>query len=315
MSKLIIDELNNDIIIMAKNRANRPIDKDNTQNDIEVTTSYELKCPFCRGNERSIQTEKFKICDKSGWVVKSVNNKFPIINNFKEDIYGDHEVMIDTYRHDGNFFNMSEKEFINLLIMYRNRYIYLMNNEETKYISIFKNFLRKSGASLEHPHTQIISLSIIPPEIENELSISKSYYKKNNRCIYEDLIQKEIDNKKRIINNSEYFLTIIPRASKYSAEIRIIFKNKIRFDEINEDMIKQLAKVLKNMFIKIYNMNGYIPFNLYIHSSPLKEDCSKYFNTHIHIIPRNHNLGGFELSTGMYVTTINPEDLARNLKF
>ncbi|MGL4914637.1 MAG: galactose-1-phosphate uridylyltransferase [Romboutsia sp.] len=315
MQELRIDEMNNDIVIVAKNRSKRPMDKIKNQSEEETKVEYDKDCPFCRGNENDTTEERFIIEDKEGWLVKSVDNKFPIVDDLPGEIYGLHEVMIDTYRHNGNFYNMNEKEFENLIKMYKNRYTDLICDEKIEYVSIFKNFLRKSGASLMHPHSQIISLSMIPPDIKNEINISKEYYNINKRCLYEDTIKNEIKYGKRIIHNDNYFLVIVPYATKYSGEVRIIFKEKIKFEEMSNTHIKQLSKIFKNLFKRLYEVNGYNPFNLCIHTHPSKIDNNVNFNVHIHIIPRKYSFGGFELSTGIYVSSINPEDLAQKLKF
>ena len=315
MKELRVDEMNNDIVIVAKNRSKRPMDKIKNQSEEEIQVQYDKNCPFCRGNESYTTEERFKIEDEKGWLVKSVDNKFPIVDELPGEIYGLHEVMIDTYRHDGNFYNMSTKEFENLIKMYKDRYSNLICDEKIEYVSIFKNFLRKSGASLIHPHSQIISLSMIPPEIENEINISKAYYKANKRCLYQDSIKKEIKYAKRIVHNGNYFLVMVPYATKYSGEVRIIFKQKIRFEEMSEKHVKKLANTFKKLFKKLYEVNGYNPFNLCIHTHPVKIEKETNFNVHIHIIPRKYSFGGFELGTGIYVSSTNPEELAQKLRF
>ena len=92
-----------------------------------------------------------------------------------------------------------------MLLMYKDRYSNLIKNKKVQYVSIFKNYLREAGASLNHPHSQIVSLSIMPPDIEREIYISKQYYIKNNRYLYDDIINEEINTKKRVINNSKIF--------------------------------------------------------------------------------------------------------------
>ncbi|HSQ87930.1 galactose-1-phosphate uridylyltransferase [Romboutsia sp.] len=315
MKEIIRDNMNNDIVIVAKNRSKRPMDKVAIQIEEETTLEYDKECPFCRGNESYTTNERFKIEDEVGWLVKSVDNKFPIVDELPGEVYGLHEVMIDTYRHNGSFYNMSEDEFKNMFSMYKDRYITLMSDENIEYVSIFKNFLRKSGASLIHPHSQIISLSILPPDIENEIEISNRYYRDNDVCLYEEIIKNEIENENRVIHNGSYFLVIVPYATKYSGEVRIIFKEKIGFEEINEKHITELSKIFQKLFKKLYNMSGYNAFNLCIHTHPLKVESKKNFNVHMHIIPRKYSFGGFELGTGIYVSSINPEELAKKLKF
>ena len=315
MNELRKDWMNNDVIILAKDRAKRPMDKSKCENDKEIFNDYEINCPFCRSNENLTPNETFKIEEDNKWIVRCTNNKYPIVDDKCNDIYGFHEVMIDTYRHNGNFYNMTLEEFINLLIMYKHRYTEFVNKKNVEYISIFKNFLRRGGASLDHPHSQIISMSLVPADIENEIAIAKDYYNTNNTCLYNDIIKKEIEYKKRVINDSRKFLVIAPYASRYAGEIRILFKENIRFEKIDDSYIEELGSILYKLFKNLYKNNGYCPFNIYIHTHPVNTNCDEYFNVHIHIVSRKYNYGGFELSTGMYVSSIDPEEFTKNIKF
>ena len=314
MKEIRIDDINNDIVIFAKDRSRRPMDKVIKGNEECIIKEYNKSCPFCRGNEYYTLESKFKIENEKGWIVRSIDNKFPIVDNLQDNIYGNHEVMIDTYRHNGSFYNMTEEEFYNMLLMYKDRYSNLIKNKKVQYVSIFKNYLREAGASLNHPHSQIVSLSIMPPDIEREIYISKQYYIKNNRYLYDDIINEEINTKKRVINNSENFLTIVPKTTKYTGEIRILFKKNIKFEHIRNKDIRELSSIFKRLFSNLFEINGDIPFNIFIHSHP-KDNELEYFNVHIHIIPRMYRFGGFELSTGIYVSSIEPKDLADKIKF
>ena len=285
MKEIRIDDINNDIVIFAKDRSRRPMDKVIKGNEECIIKEYNKSCPFCRGNEYYTLESKFKIENEKGWIVRSIDNKFPIVDNLQDNIYGNHEVMIDTYRHNGSFYNMTEEEFYNMLLMYKDRYSNLIKNKKVQYVSIFKNYLREAGASLNHPHSQIVSLSIMPPDIEREIYISKQYYIKNNRYLYDDIINEEINTKKRVINNSKNFLTIIPKTTKYTGEIRILFKKNIKFEHIRNKDIRELSSIFKRLFSNLFEINGDIPFNIFIHSHP-KDIELEYFNVHIHIIPR-----------------------------
>ena len=314
MKEIRIDDINNDIVIFAKDRSRRPMDKVIKGNEECIIKEYNKSCPFCRGNEYYTLESKFKIENEKGWIVRSIDNKFPIVDNLQDNIYGNHEVMIDTYRHNGSFYNMTEEEFYNMLLMYKDRYSNLIKNKKVQYVSIFKNYLREAGASLNHPHSQIVSLSIMPPDIEREIYMSKQYYIKNNRYLYDDIINEEINTKKRVINNSENFLTIVPKTTKYTGEIRILFKKNIKFEHIRNKDIRELSSIFKRLFSNLFEINGDIPFNIFIHSHP-KDIELEYFNVHIHIISRMYRFGGFELSTGIYVSSIEPKDLADKIKF
>lgn len=315
MKELRRDWINDDKVILAKDRSKRPMDKVSCDEESKSSKEYERECPFCRGNEGYTPSETFKIEGKGGWDVRSTDNKYPIVDDLSIEVYGFHEVMIDTYRHNGSFYDMSINEFINLFIMYKDRYSKFIKEEKVEYVSIFKNFLRKAGASLEHPHSQIISISLLPPDIEKEISVAEKYYNINNRCIYMDTIDSEIKYGKRVVNNSDKFLVVIPYASRYSGEVRLIFKEKIKFEDIDQNDIKELAIIFNKLFKQLYEVNGYCPFNLYIHTHPVNENCIDYYNVHIHIVPRRYSYGGFELGTGIYVSSLNPEEFAKKIKF
>ena len=123
MKKLGRGILDNSQVIIARERSNRPMDKISEDSYILDNEEYKKTCPFCRGNEKYIEEETERISEDNKWIVKSVKNKYPIIDdNEINQIKGDHEVIIETYKHNGNFFNMTEEEFYNVLIIYKNRF-------------------------------------------------------------------------------------------------------------------------------------------------------------------------------------------------
>ena len=109
----------------------------------------------------------------------------------------------------------------------------------------------------------------------------------------------------------------MPQVCRFSGDTVIILKENIYFYEMDDNKLKQLSVILKELFGKLYDEHGNCPFNLYIHSHPIneKEDYKDIYNAHIHIVPRKFNFGGFELSTGMYVSSVKSEDIASKLKF
>lgn len=318
MKKLSLDTLNHSKVIVAKERSDRPIDKINTNIENIETKEYDKNCPFCRGNEKYIEQKTYEIKKNNKWIVRAVKNKYPIIDeNPLNEIKGEHDVIIDTYKHNGNFFNMTEEDFYNLLLMYKKIFQKYKKNESTKYICLFKNYLRGAGASLAHPHSQILSLPFIPPDLKKEYEVCDEFYKKMGINMYKYLIKEEIKYEKRLIHNEEDFLVFIPEVCRFTGDTVILFKENIYFDEIDDNKLNKLSKILKKLFNKLYDEYGDFPFNIYLHSHPLnsKEDYKDIYNVHIHVVPRKFNFGGFELSTGIYVSSKESEEIARKLKF
>lgn len=314
MKELRIDTITNDIIIFASDRAKRPLDKVKKEEFSREKNEYEENCPFCRGNEHIADEATEEIRDETGWIARSVYNKYPILDYSSDEIFGTHEVIVENYRHDATFYDMSEEEFIIVFKMYINRYKHLMNEENIEYVNLFKNFLRKAGASLMHPHSQIMSMSVIPPEIINELLVAKDYYNINGSNIYEDIVNDELEYGKRIVYSGKKFTAMIPYASKNPGEIRIIFDTGVKLENLKEDDIAELAYAFKGIFRNFEKLYGFMPFNICVHTHPIQINTERYFNMHMHIFPRKFNFGGFELGTDMYVCSSIPEETAQFMK-
>jgi UDPglucose--hexose-1-phosphate uridylyltransferase len=325
MSEFRTDLFTGQSVIIAMDRSKRPMKLGKANYEIE-TDEYEESCPFCIGNESQTTQETFRIEKDKKWLVRSFYNKFPILTqdserNKKDEFFisldgcGVHEVLVDTYRHDGNFFNMSVHEFELMFTMYKDRYNDLIDDENIKYISLFKNFLRNSGASMAHPHSQIISLPIVPKDVLEEVNNCRNYFEKNNKSLHESVIDFEIKEDKRVIHESENFIVIAPFASIYSGEVSIINKSNEKFENITNENIKEISLIFKRLFKKINDIYGIIPLNIYLHSHPKHINCEDYYNWHIHIVPRKYNLGGFEIATGVFVNSTSPEKLTKLLKY
>lgn len=306
MPEIRKDPFTDEQVIIAMERAKRPTDfHDDGSNKEEKT------CFFCRGREKLTPSETFRIDDDNGeWIVRSFPNKFPILCSDMTDGNGIHEVIVDNCGHDKSFFNMNIKEFKYMLLAYKNRYIALYNTASTQYVSIFKNYLKKAGASLDHPHSQIISLPIIPNIIMTELNNCKKFYEYRGEIMHQVLIREERDKGDRVIFETDNFIVIAPFASKYNYETQIIYKNKGLFQSMTDRVITELSEVLFGLFSRYGNVLGRFPFNLFLHAHPnLMEDAP--YNWHLHITPRVSQQAGFELSTGIYVNDIPPEKAAK----
>lgn len=314
MAEIRRDLFTNKMVIIAEERSKRPL-------EFKVSN-----CSFCLGNEEITPPEIERIEKDGVWRVRAVPNKFPILNDNdkgqnKRQIYdcikgqGFHEVIIETNRHNGNFFNMEEEEFLDYLIMLKRRYNRLKSKDNIQYISIFKNYSRRAGASLEHPHSQILTLPIVSSDIAKEITNSKIYYDKNRVCLHEFIMDYERKKDERLIHESHNFIIIAPYASLFNKEVEIIYKKDNRFEYITTEEIKELSTLLKVLFEKMYKAFGDFPFNMYLHSHPLNLEKTDFYRWHIHIVPRLSTIAGLELSTGIHVNEVRPEDVAGLLKW
>ncbi len=292
-------------------------------------------CPFCYGNEGLTPPEIESMrehgtgANTSGWSVRVVPNKFPALKIEGDldrrgvGIYdlsngiGAHEVLIETPYHHKDLHELLNEEIEVILSMYCRRSIDLIKDRRFKYILIFKNSGASAGASLEHPHTQIIALPMVPKNAVEELKGCQRYFEYRERCLFCDIIRQEKEEGERIILENEHFLAFCPFASRFPFEIWIIPKrHHCYFYETGPVEIKALAAILKDTISKVKALFKDLPYNFIIHSTPMEGEIGSVesYHWHIEFMPKLTRVAGFEWGTGFYVVPTPPELAAQYLK-
>lgn len=333
MTELRKDPIIDNWVIVSTERGRRPL-------DYKIKTEKKKKdsCVFCEGNEGKTPPEVFAFRKKGstenmpGWKVRVVSNKYPALKMeekgkiveeagmFKKMTgLGVHEVIIETPHHHKDFDNLSIENIVLILKTYRQRYLDLFKDKRIKYILIFKNYGIGGGASLEHPHSQLIGTPIIPQRVKEELNGGKEYFDHNGRCVFCDYIKQEIESKDRLIKETGKYVVISPFAARLPFETWILPKyHNAHYEKTNDNDILNLARIMKETLFKIKKILNNPPYNFIIHTAPSKgfstrewPDLDKKYHWHIEIIPRLIKIAGFEWGTGLYINTTSPEEAAR----
>lgn len=312
-------------VIISEERKNRPC-----VFETHITTTENAGCcPFCPGNESSTPPEilVYKTKQNQNWQVRVVSNKYPALKieckselkkeglyNFIEGV-GAHEVIIETPSHTEHPADMEISELDLVFKAYKERILDLKKDPRFKYILIFKNHKTLAGATLEHPHSQLIALPMIPIRVEQEIEGAKKYSVSKNSCAFCDIIEQEKKLGKRIITENENFITLAPFASRFPYETWILPKKHLcHFEQITEQEINRLSRIIKTYMSLLKNLLDDPPFNLMIHTSPLAEAGNSHFHWHIEIFPNLAKAAGFEWGSGFYINSIPPETAAQNLR-
>ena len=228
-------------VIISTDRAKRPTDF--ARDAVKIKGGF---CPFCYGNEAKTPPEILAYRpssngntpqkDSPGWTVRVVPNKFPALgiegnlNKQAEGMFdkmngiGAHEVVIETPDHNATLASLSSKKIEDVLWAFRDRILDLKKDRRFKYILLFKNHGEAAGASLEHSHSQLIALPIVPIYVVEELQGAKQYYIYKERCVFCDAIRQEMDNGTRVVAENEDFLTLAPYAPRFPFETWILPK-------------------------------------------------------------------------------------------
>ena len=315
-------------VIISTERSKRPSDL-----LVEKTRSRGGFCPLCPGNEDKTPNEVFAVRtgntppDTPGWQLRVVPNKFPALvttgdlNKRTEGIYdrmnglGAHEVIIETPDHNATATTMTVDDFKNIMIAWRQRILAYRQDNRFRYISIFKNYGEVAGATLEHPHSQLIALPVVPKRAVEEIDGAQAYHGHKDRCVFCDVINQEITDTRRIASENSRFLAFEPFASRFPFETCIIPKtHTASFEDADEAMIDALADIMNTILKKINAALGSPPYNCMLHSSPFNTDVSAFYHWHIEITPRLTRVAGFEWGTGFYINPTPPEQAAQYLR-
>jgi UDPglucose--hexose-1-phosphate uridylyltransferase len=176
---------------------------------------------------------------------------------------------------------------------------------------VFKNYKRAGGASLEHPHSQIIGLNFIPKRVAEEVENCKEYFLQNEKCIFCSIIDKERKDAKRIIYENESYIAFCPYASFFPYEVQILSKkHKSSILSLDDDEIIMLGDIIKKVHYKYNKSVGDIPYNMYFH---FVKDELEYYHFYIKICPRISMHAGLEISTDVMVSAISPEYAAETM--
>lgn len=287
-------------------------------------------CPFCPGNEAmtppAIAT--YHRPHSGQWQVRVVPNKFPALRieeapeRNMSGIYermggfGAHEVIIENPDHRRELPDLSVEEIMIVLRAYRDRCLDLRNDKRIRYILLFKNYGPDAGASLEHPHSQLIGLPIVPSRVMGEVQGSADHFSETRRCVYCAMLEQEkTGGGKLTVCSGEGFAAIAPFAARFPFETWIMpVKHSVSFDSLQDGELAGLARCLQKTLAALKIVLGDPSYNFMIHTSPLDARESDAFHWHIEVIPHLTEVAGFELGTGFYVNPTPAEVAADKLR-
>ena len=328
MPELRKDPIHGRWVIISTERSRRP--SDFTAEERRPIGGF---CPLCEGNEDRTPPEILAFRDNGtppdspGWTLRVVPNKFPALriegelDREGEGIYdkmngvGAHEVVIETPRHEDILATLPLKGVNNVLHAYRERIIDLRRDQRLRYVLVFKNHGLAAGASLEHSHSQIIALPIVPKRVSEEIEGAKTYFNFKDRCVFCDIIRQELQQKRRIITENKSFLSIAPFASRFPFETWILPKTHYcSFEHMEISLYEQAAQILSDTLQRIYRVLNDPPYNFVIHTSSFPEVDAEHYHWHFEIMPKLTKVAGFEWGTGFYINPTPPEEAAEYMR-
>ena len=315
-------------VIISTERARRPTDFQR-----EAVRIKNDSCVFCEGNEDKTPPEilasrrEGAAADGPGWTYRVVPNKFPALRiegdlePAAEGLFdrmngvGAHEVVIETPDHRASLATMSVDAVTDVLLAFRERLLDLKKDPRFEYVLFFKNHGEAAGASLEHPHSQLIATPIIPIMVSEEITGAAAYWQMKERCVWCDVVRQERRDKQRLIMEHGGFVALAPFAPRFPFETWILpTRHRSAFEETGVEDLRGLAELLGEFLRRMDRVLQRPPFNFMLHTAPLRDGPLDHFHWHLEIIPKLSNVAGYEWGTGFFINPVPPEDAAAALR-
>ncbi|HHQ47847.1 MAG TPA: galactose-1-phosphate uridylyltransferase, partial [Acidobacteria bacterium] len=309
MSELRFDPITARWVIIAPERKLRP-------HEFLVphphTPSPREDCPFEPGRESLTPPEILRLPPPGGgegWQVRVVPNKFPALR-VEGEVHreglglhdrvtgiGAHEVIIESPRHDVSMADLEPEELALVFAAWRHRIADLRRDLRLRYVLVFKNHGRGAGASLSHPHSQLIATPIIPRVVVQELGAARKHFRAKERCIFCDLIRQELRLDERIALETEHFIALEPFASSFPFETWILPRaHRHDLAAASDGDLLALAVIVREILQRLRSLLDDPPYNMVVHTAPSphpRPGLPDYWSTiehdfhwHIELIPR-----------------------------
>ncbi len=328
-SQIRLNRATGEWVIYAPNRKKRPHDFQTKKPVENISPKHLETCPFCTGNENVLQSRilEFPSSSEGQWQTRVVSNKYPALTTqvstqrvahgiyVKTGGYGRQEVIIESPNHAQTLATLSVEQVEILIETYHQRYLAFMEDPEVMMVTIFRNHGSAAGASLRHPHSQMIATSIVPRNRRWQDEEAQRYFDHWNRCLYCDMLEFEIQEKERIISENESFVAFIPFAAEVSCEVWLMPKrHQADFGCISNIEKKDLAEILQFVLANLYHKLDNPDYNYVIHSAVRYKTEEPQVHWYCQILPRLSTQAGFEIGSGISINPSLPEDDAKFLR-
>jgi UDPglucose--hexose-1-phosphate uridylyltransferase len=306
MQELRTDEVTGTCVIVAPGRATRPVVF--SPPAAPAATALE-SCPFCPGHEAMTPPEVARVGggppDSPGWQVRVVPNLYPIVAH-DGGVAGAHEVLVLSPAHDRQLDALSLDAASTALLALRDRTAYQLG-AGLVHAQPLLNQGRASGASIEHPHAQLIALAFTPPHVDAVLT----RFVKSGRDLVIDSLDAARHDDCLVRDGDAVSWCPVGSASPFIVRLALPTAGA-RFDLMPDHDIRNLTDALQDTLARLHRALGDIAYNVVVNSAP--RDDPRPFHCWIDVVPRIGVIGGFEMGTGVLVNPAAPETAASMLR-
>lgn len=321
MSQLRLDPLTGRWVVVTPARAERPSAWANRSLAVQSDTSR--PCPFCPSNEEETPPALETFGPEGNWLVRVVPNKFPAFEGNQPMVVvhrgpvftetpasGTHEVLVLTPKHNATWADLDDDHVAMVMDAIRKRVAAHADTPGMRYSQVIVNSGREAGASIEHPHGQLLGMPFVPRELVEEQA---GFTRFAGNCILCAAIEAEDDAGHRVVVSSERALAVCPYWSGMPYEMLVIPRShSSHIHEASEDDLTAVGLAVRDGLRRLHSNLGDVPYNVVFHAAPYRS--SGAYHWHVHIWPKVTTQAGFELGTGVMINIVSPEIAAEELR-
>jgi UDPglucose--hexose-1-phosphate uridylyltransferase len=321
MNQLRLDPLTGRWVVVAMDRAERPAAFAPRLVPVQADTTR--PCPFCPGNEEASPPALETYSASGSWAVRVVPNLYPAFQGDQPFVVehrgpvftqatagGIHEVLVLSPSHHDGWDSISEDQAALVMAAIRDRIEEHSSIPTLRYSQAIVNAGREAGASLEHPHGQLLGISFVPRELAEEQA---GFARFAGRCLLCTTADAEEGAGHRVVHADDRVLVLCPFWSAVPFEMLVI--PRAHTPHLHRAAPVDLAAVGRSLRLALHQLRqqlGDVAYNIVFHSAPYR--AHEPYHWHAHVWPKLTTQAGFELGTGVPINIVAPEQAAEMLR-
>jgi UDPglucose--hexose-1-phosphate uridylyltransferase len=321
VSQLRLNPLTGRWVTIVSERSGRP--SDFAPRLAQVESDPDRPCPFCPGHENGVSPMLESVADDGQWRMRVVPNLYPAFDGHETfsvhhlgpvhivaEASGSHEVFILTRDHNTGMHGIEREDAAEVMRLLARRLAEHAQQPHLRYTQAIINHGREAGASLTHPHGQLLGLSFVPGEIIEE---QRAFHRFEGGCILCTTIESELVDGKRVIYSNDDVLVIAPFWSGSPYEMLVIPRHHDpHITDSDNSTLSAVGYVLRDALNAVRSLHGDVAYNVVLHTAP--HHYNGAYHWHVHVLPKLVTTAGFEAGTGVMINIVPPEAAAAMLR-
>jgi len=321
MSQMRLNPLNGRWVTIVPDRAERP--SDFAERDRSMELQDRRPCPFCPGNEEETPPALETFEADGSWSMRVIPNKYPAFDgddafavqnlgpvHVQAEASGIHEVFVFSPDHDAGLHDLDDEHAAQLMHVLKRRLTEHAEEKFVRYTQVIVNHGREAGASVTHPHGQILGLPFVPTEVLDE---ERAFARFAGNSLLDTMIEAELLAEDRIVISNDDAVVLCPFASGLPYEMLVAPREQqAHLQDASDESLTAVGIALRDAVAHLNRALGDVAFNLGVHTAPHQH--SGDYHWHIHVWPQITTQAGFERGTGVLINIVPPEQAAATLR-